>query len=233
MPSSRDYLTIGEVVNQLKPRYPDLSISKIRYYEEENLIKPERTAGGYRKFRKEDLQRLELALRLQKEKYLPLNVIRQNLDMMDMGQLTPEVKQLSKDTEQLNLAQDDEPVPIDKAISSIGIAPETAKMLENFGIIKMIKTSEGKCYSSEDIKIMIVARELAKYGIEPRHLRLYSTFAEKESTLFQQILYPMMRQKGDDKNQRIKESLENLSELSDQLKTLLLKKRVSEFLKAT
>jgi len=233
MPSSRDYLTIGEVVDQLKPRYPDLSISKIRYYEEENLIKPERTAGGYRKFRKEDLQRLELALRLQKEKYLPLNVIRQNLDMMDMGQLTPEVKQLSKDTEQVNLTQDDEPVPIDKAISSIGIAPETAKMLENFGIIKTIKTSEGKCYSSEDIKIMMVARELSKYGIEPRHLRLYSTFAEKESTLFQQILYPMMRQKADDKNQRIKESLENLSELSDQLKTLLLRKRVSEFLKAT
>lgn len=72
MPLKRDYLTIGEVVDQLKERYPDLSISKIRYYEEEKLIKPERTAGGYRKFRKEDIDRLDLALRLQKEKYLPL-----------------------------------------------------------------------------------------------------------------------------------------------------------------
>ncbi len=233
MSSKRDYLTIGEVVDHLKPRYPDLSISKIRYYEEEKLIRPERTPGGYRKFRKEDVQRLELALRLQKEKYLPLNVIRQNLDMMDMGQLTPEVKQLANTNHDALITSDDGPVPTEKAIGSIGISPETAKMLENFGIIQPVKTSEGKCYNSIDIRLMIIAREMARYGIEARHLRMYSTLAEKESTLFQQILYPIVRQKSDDKSQRIQEVLEILSDLSNQLKALLLEKKVKEYLQVT
>ncbi|MBI4733529.1 MAG: MerR family transcriptional regulator [Rubrobacteridae bacterium] len=230
MPSNRDYLTIGEVVEQLRERYPELSISKVRYYEDEKIINPERTPGGYRKFRKEDVGRLELALRLQKERYLPLNVIRQNLDMMDMGQLTPDIKQLAKNDEQNVIDGSDQPVPIDKAISSIGISPETAKMLESFGLVQQVKTSDGRCYTSTDIKLMVIAREMAKYGIEARHLRMYTSLAEKESTLFQQILLPMTRHKGEDKYDRIKEVLENLSDLSDQLKTLLLQKKVKEYL---
>ncbi|HEY3375301.1 MAG TPA: MerR family transcriptional regulator [Candidatus Aquicultor sp.] len=230
MSSKRDYLTIGEVVEQLKPRYPDLSISKIRYYEDEKIIKPERTEGGYRKFRKDDVKRLELALRLQKEKYLPLNVIRQNLDLMDMGQVTPEVRQLARDTSEDHISSDDQPVPTEKAIASIGIAPDTVKMLENFGIVKPVRTSEGKCYTSADVKIMVIAREMSKYGIEPRHLRMYASLAEKESDLFQQILYPIVRQKADDKAQRVREVLENLSDLSNQLKALLLNKRVKEYM---
>jgi DNA-binding transcriptional MerR regulator len=233
MPSNRDYLTIGEVVDQLKERYPELSISKVRYYEDEKIINPERTAGGYRKFRKEDVDRLELALRLQKERYLPLNVIRQSLDMMDMGQMTPDIKQLAKNDAQNCDDGGDQPVPIDKAISSIGISPETAKMLESFGLIQPVKTSEGRCYTSTDIKLMVIAREMAKYGIEPRHLRMYTSLAEKESALFQQILLPMTRNKGEDKLDRIKEVLENLSDLSDQLKSHLLQKKVKDYLQIT
>jgi DNA-binding transcriptional MerR regulator len=223
-------MTIGEVVEQLKPRYPDLSISKVRYYEDEKIIRPERTAGGYRKFRKEDVQRLELALRLQKERYLPLNVIRQNLDMMDMGQVAPDIRQLTRSDNHQGAEGDDQPVPVDKAISSIGIAPETVRMLESFGIVKPIRTSDGKCYTSADVKIMVIAREMSKYGIEPRHLRMYASLAEKEADLFQTILYPITRQKSDDKSQRIKEALENLSDLSNQLKAQLLDKRVKEYL---
>jgi len=232
MSPKRDYMTIGEVVQQLKPRFPDLSISKIRYYEEENLIKPERTKGGYRKFSKEDVRRLELALLLQREKFMPLNVIRQNLDMMDMGQLTPDIRQISRNNEQENMnSGGNEPVLAEKAINSIGISPEAAKMLENFGVIQPVKTAEGKCYNSTDIKLMTIAREMAKYGIEPRHLRMYSTLAEKEAALFQQILYPVIRQKSDDRERRISEVLEKLSEFSDQMKALLLKKNLDRYLK--
>lgn len=230
MTSKRDYLTIGEVVEQLKSRYPDLSISKVRYYEDEKIIRPERTAGGYRKFRKEDVQRLELALRLQKERYLPLNVIRQNLDMLDMGQVAPDIRQLSRTDDHHGSDGDDQPVPVDKAISSIGISPETVKMLENFGIVKPIRTADGKCYTSADVKIMVIAREMSKYGIEPRHLRMYASLAEKEADLFQTILYPITRQKSDDRNQRIKEVLESLTDLSNQLKSQLLGKKVREYL---
>ncbi|MEW5705962.1 MAG: MerR family transcriptional regulator [Actinomycetota bacterium] len=228
MPANRDYFTIGEVVEQLKPRYPNLSISKVRYYEEEKIIKPERTPGGYRKFKKEDIQRLELALRLQKEKYLPLEVIRRNLDMMDMGQIPPEVKQISKNDEQENLAPDEGPIPVEKAINSIGISVDVARMLESFGIIQTIRTNEGKCYGPIDIKLMVIARDLGKYGIEARHLRMYASLAEKEAVLFQQILNPIIRQRSDDREQRINEVLDDLCELSEQMKSLLLKKKIKE-----
>ncbi|MBE0447600.1 MAG: MerR family transcriptional regulator [Actinobacteria bacterium] len=234
MSPKRDYMTIGEVVRQLKPRFPDLSISKVRYYEEEHLIKPERTAGGYRKFSKEDVRRLELALRLQKDKYMPLNVIKQNLDMMDMGQVTPEIKQISSTNNQVDLdSEDNGPVLAEKAVDIIGISPEAVKMLENFGIIQPFKTAEGKCYSSADIQLMTIAREMAKYGIEPRHLRMYSSLVEKESALFHQIMYPMLRQKSEDKDRRIREVLEKLSEFSGQMKALLLKKKLQDYMQAT
>jgi DNA-binding transcriptional MerR regulator len=160
-------------------------------------------------------------------------VIRQSLDMMDMGQMTLDIKQLAKDDEQKMMDDSDQPVPVDKAISSIGIAPETAKMLESFGLVQPVKTANGRCYSSTDVKLMVIAREMAKYGIEPRHLRMYTSLAEKESALFQQILLPMTRHKGEDRLERIKEVLENLSDLSDQLKTLLLQKKVKDYLQIT
>ena len=233
MATKRDYSTIGEVVQQLKPRYPDLSISKIRYYEEENLIKPERTAGGYRKFSKDDVRRLDLALRLQKEKYMPLNVIRQNLDMMDMGQVTTDIRQIAQENSEGEIGSEAAgPVSAEKAINSIGISADVAKMLENFGIIQPVKTSEGKSYTSADIRLMTIAREMNKYGIEPRHLRMYATLADKEAALFQQILLPMIRHKSEDRDRRIAEVLEILSDLSAQMKSLLLKKKLDDYMSA-
>ncbi|HZD59793.1 MAG TPA: MerR family transcriptional regulator [Anaerolineae bacterium] len=234
MSSGRDYMTIGEVVKQLKPRFPDLSISKVRYYEEENLINPERTQGGYRKFSEEDVRRLELALSLQRDKYMPLNVIRKNLALMDMGQAPPEIKQMTSGNDQSSLDPgDNEPVLAEQAINNIGISPEMAKMLESFGIIRPFKTVEGKCYGPVDVQLMTIARDMAKYGIEPRHLRMYSSLAEKEFTLFQQILYPVLRQKGEDRDLRVREMLEKLSEFSNQIKALLLKKQLQDYMQAT
>jgi len=89
--SFRDYLTIGEVVQKLQMQYEDLSVSKLRYLEDEELIIPERTAGGYRKYSKDDLKSIELILRLQREKFLPLAVIKQKLDEYDRGLVAPEL----------------------------------------------------------------------------------------------------------------------------------------------
>ena len=93
--SSRDYLTIGEVVQKLQPSYPDLSISKVRFLEEEDLITPERTAGGYRKFSQKDVGRIEMILRLQRDHFFPLAVIREKLADVDRGRIPAELQRSS------------------------------------------------------------------------------------------------------------------------------------------
>ena len=107
--SSRDYLTIGEVVQRLQGAYPDLSISKVRFLEEEGLVAPERTAGGYRKFSQADVARVEMILRLQKEHFLPLAVIREKLADFDRGKIPAELQRGAVGmTEPLPLAAEDE-----------------------------------------------------------------------------------------------------------------------------
>ncbi|MCL4498729.1 MAG: MerR family transcriptional regulator, partial [Chloroflexi bacterium] len=203
MAATREYSTIGKVVDALRPRFPDLSISKVRFLEDERIIRPNRTTGGYRKFTGKDVKRLELALRLQKERYLPLNIIRQTLDSMSDEQIDSEV---SGDEYIGNAARyvegEGDPVPAEKAIAESGLTPEQAKLLEDYGIIKTQRTAEGKVYGPLDVELMALAREMARFGIEPRHLRMYGTLAEREIALFQQIILPLVRQKTDDGNRR-------------------------------
>ena len=121
--SARDYLTIGEVVQRLRGAYPDLSISKVRFLEEEGLVMPERTAGGYRKFSQADVGRVEMILRLQKDHFLPLAIIRDKLAEFDRGRIPPELQRGPVGmTEPLPLvAEEEAPLPLDEAQSSLGI----------------------------------------------------------------------------------------------------------------
>ena len=122
-PSSRDYLTIGEVVEKLLPAHPDLTISKVRFLEDERLISPERTPGGYRKYQPTDVQRLELVLRLQKDHFMPLAVIREKLEDIDHGKMPPELRPAVEQAEAMKLPLDDaETVPLDRVPDMLGLA---------------------------------------------------------------------------------------------------------------
>ncbi len=225
----RDYTTIGKVVEMLRPRYPNLSISKVRFLEDERIVKPNRTAGGYRKFTQRDINRLELALKLQKERYLPLNVIRQTLDSMTDEQIAAELSGSAPDGESVARVEGEgEPLPVDKALAESGLTPEQAKMLEDYGVIKQIRTADGKFYGALDVEIMSIAREMSRFGIEPRHLRMYAALVEREIALFQQIISPLSRQKTSDSRRRKAEVVAQLSDLANQFKRLLLKKMVQE-----
>jgi DNA-binding transcriptional MerR regulator len=227
--ASREYSTIGKVVEMLRPRFPDLSISKVRFLEDERIIKPSRTAGGYRKFTEKEIKRLELALRMQKERYLPLNVIRQSLDSMSDDQVVAEISgEVYTGNGSAYIEGEGEPVPVDKAIAESGLSVEQARLLEDYGIIKSEKTSEGRFYSPLDVELMALTREMARFGIEPRHLRMYGTLAERESALFLQIISPLSRQRTSDSDRRMSEVLGQLTDLSNQYKKLLLKRIVQQ-----
>jgi DNA-binding transcriptional MerR regulator len=222
-------MTIGEVVRQLKVKYPDLTISKVRYFEDEQLIKPGRTKGGYRKFTPKDVSRLELALRLQKEKYYPIHVIRQKLNAIDRGEEVEELASSGSAPEAVEVSVA-EPLSADKAIAMSGLSPEHVAQLENYGLIKSVKRGDGRVYLQSDVQLMTIAKELSQYGIEPRHLRMYANLAEREATLFQQILMPVSKQRQKESRRRAAEVMNHLCNLSDQLKSILLKRSLKESL---
>jgi len=229
--SKKNNVTIGGAIKALGTEFPSLSISKIRYLEEEGLLKPKRTPGGYRKFSLDDIERLGIILRLQNEEYLPLNVIKERLDKMDRGEevdLEPKVKPL--DTEDIFAPQSETSYfSIEETAKKTGITLEELKDLESFGLLELRETEEGKAFDSQDLELITIVHKMAKYGIEPRHLRIYQHFADREASFFEQILMPMVKQNRSETTGRSTEILSELINLSDALKKLLLSKVIHKY----
>jgi DNA-binding transcriptional MerR regulator len=224
-------MTIGEVIKALSSQFPSLSISKVRYLEEEGLIKPKRTPGGYRKFSQDDLKRLEIILKLQKEEFLPLNVIKQRLAAMDRGEeivIEPKIHPLSVEdiftppTEVVYFSLED-------AAKKTGITVEELKSLETFGLLEAKQTEEGKVFDSSDIELINIVHQMGKFGIEPRHLRMYQHFADREASFFEQVLMPTIKQGRPETSIRGPEILAELIKLSEAFKRLLLRRTIQEY----
>lgn len=227
--SGRDYLTIGEVVQRLQGAYPDLSISKVRFLEEEGLVAPERTQGGYRKFSHADVSRVEMILRLQKEHFLPLAVIREKLADFDRGRIPAELQRAAVGmTAPLPLIADDEgPLTLEDAPSALGIPVSFIRELDGFGLVGITKGENGDEVARRDVQIVHAAWELRRYGVEPRHLRMYENFADREAALFSQILMPAFRHRTADSQQKLSETLSELGTLTDELKSRLLRRALA------
>jgi DNA-binding transcriptional MerR regulator len=224
----RDYLTIGEVVERLSATYPDLTISKVRFLEDEGLIAPERTPGGYRTFRPVDVQRLELVLRLQREHFMPLAVIREKLDDLDKGKLPPELKPAIDRAEAMALPLDEaETVPVDRAPDMLGLPSAFIRELASFGIVNLVAGERGEELPGPDVAIAHTCWDLRRFGIEPRHMRMYETFAEREAAFFQQILMPAMRHRTPEARQKLVETLAELMRRTGELKDHMTRRAVS------
>jgi len=224
--SGRDYLTIGEVVQRLQGGYPDLSISKVRFLEEEGLVAPERTQGGYRKFSQADVARVEMILRLQKEHFLPLAVIREKLTDFDRGRIPPELQRAGVGmTAPLPLLADDEgPLALEDAPNVLSIPVSFIRELNEFGLVLIVRGDSGDEITRTDVQIVHAAWELRRYGVEPRHLRMYENFADREAALFSQILMPAFRHRTPDTKQKLADTLVELGALTDELKSRLLRR---------
>jgi DNA-binding transcriptional MerR regulator len=224
---SRDYLTIGELVENLVPAHPDLTISKVRFLEDEGLVTPERTAGGYRKFSTSDVARVDLILRLQKEHFLPLAVIREKLKDLDKGKISDELRPMVTRPEAISSSSDPgEAVPLDSVQAALGFPASFVRELAGFGLVAITKGDKGDELARSDVQIAHTCWDMRNFGIDPRHLRMYVTGAEREAALFEQILMPAYRHQTPETRQKLMEALTELMRLTDELRRDLAKRAV-------
>ena len=228
--SGRDYLTIGEVVSRLQSAYPDLSISKVRFLEEEGLVAPERTAGGYRKFSHADVARVEMILRLQRDHFLPLAVIREKLADVDRGRIPVELQRTPVGaTAPLPFSGDMEaPLKLEDAPGSLGIPVSFVRELADFGIVEIVQGDEGPQIDRADVPALHAAWDLRKYGVEPRHLRMYTTSSTREAALFSQILLPSFKHRTPESRAKLAETLGELCRLTGEVKGRLLQRALDQ-----
>jgi DNA-binding transcriptional MerR regulator len=203
-------LTIGTVCGMLKDEFPDISISKIRYLEDQGLLAPRRTQGGYRLFSEEDVERLETILRLQRDEFLPLRVIRQELAAPARDRKRR--RGLTAEEGELDLSQ---------LCERTGIDPRLARELEEFGLLLPRSEAGEKRYSELEADIALACGRLAQYGIAPRHLRAFRTAADREAGLIEQIVGPALRSRNPERRRTGVEDLEGLADLAAELSQLL------------
>lgn len=235
--AERSYLSIGQVVNYLRSSYPDLSNSKIRFLEDEGLITPHRTPKGYRQYSKEDVDRLEVILHLQKTRYMPLNVIKQRLESAsDLSTLAYEVGLLSDVPLKTEPKETQQKLhPIEDIPDLLGVKISFLRQLAENDLIKIVRSPKNReLIDGRDFEIIRYASELARFHIEPRNLRQYVVAANRESTMFEQVLTGMlgMDTSEGDRNTKIERAFKKLHDLTDGVRTALLKNRVYESLNA-
>ena len=203
------YLTIGKVVSKLQEQYPDLSVSKVRYLEDEGLLTPSRTPGGYRLYSARDIQRLETILYLQKSRFLPLSVIKDELDGKKGGtDSTPEdCCEATSDPVDPTLSVSPEAErelhPIDRIPEVTGVPISLVRKLADCSIIKLVKSPAGRdLVRGSDLRLIRACNELTRFGIEPKNLRQYLAAANREIPMFEQALASLSRHQGETPNER-------------------------------
>jgi DNA-binding transcriptional MerR regulator len=223
-------LTIGEVLAVLRDDFPDVTISKIRYLESEDLVHPQRTPSGYRKFSRADVSRLRYVLAAQRDHYLPLRVIKQHLEALDRGEPLPAGV---VDTVAPPPAQGDDdagvpPLTPEQFARAAGLEPGQLADCVQFGLLAT--DADGR-HPAGDLPVARAAAGLARHGIEPRHLRVYRTGVEREAGLVEQLVAPVLRARSEEARTRATEKLRELAALSAQLHTALLEARLRELLR--
>ena len=224
---ARAYLSIGEVLGKLRSDFPDITISKIRFLESEGLIEPQRTPSGYRKFTSMDLERLRYVLLAQRDQYLPLKVIKDNLEALDRGlepnsSGAPAPRMLPIDATLAPSAfieQSELKLSREELLNSSGLNEEQLSELEGYGLITM----KGRYFDGDALTVAKAVGELAAFGIEGRHLRAFKTAADREVGLVEQVITPLLRQKNPDSKARADEVSRQLASLSVRLHAALVR----------
>jgi len=222
----RKALTIGSVCKILQSEFDDISISKIRYLEDQKLLTPRRTSGGYRLYSQSDVERLRTILRLQRDEFLPLRVIRQELaaggdlvgpsgggDKRATGGAVRRAILVNTSRAYLSL---------EEVLEETGAREELVAELENFGIVQPEKREGKTVYDETDREVVRAANELSRFGVAARNLRVFRSSADREANLLEALLGPSLRSRNPDRRKEALESLENLAATVSHLKHLLL-----------
>ena len=227
---ARAYLSIGEVLGKLRGDFPDITISKIRFLESEGLIEPQRTPSGYRKFTASDLDRLRYVLLLQRDQYLPLRVIKENLEALDRG-LEPAANggvasprlalaSVNGDSSPESFVHtSDMRLSREELLKASGLTDTQLVDLESYGFVAL----RGRHYDSDALSVAKSVAEMAGFGIETRHLRSFKSAADREIGLIEQVITPIIRQKSADSKARAEEVQKQIASLSVRLHASLVR----------
>jgi DNA-binding transcriptional MerR regulator len=209
----------------VKTEFPDITISKIRFLESEGLIEPERTPSGYRKFYDKDVDRLRSILRMQRDEYLPLKVIKERLLLQESPDgdgaaapvEVPEVEdELAEPPTGLQMS-------IEEMSAATGIERDRILELESFGLVCSHGPEGATYYDGDDYIVLSILKDFFRFGVEPRHLTMYKHFEEREAAFFESIVLPQLRQRNPDARRTATNSLTELARASRKLKQALLR----------
>jgi DNA-binding transcriptional MerR regulator len=207
-------LRIGAVCDRLRDEFPDISISKIRYLEDQGLLAPRRTQGGYRLFGEEDVERLRTILRLQREEFLPLRVIRQEL-------AAPSGKNRRRRRASV-LGEPEPEIELDELCERAAVSRELVRELEEYGLLATRIEAGERLYPETDVDVASACAKLHRFGISARHLRAFLTGAEREAALLEQLVAPALRGRSSERRSAALEDLQALGEAANELGTALL-----------
>lgn len=237
----RGGVSIGVVLDQLRPDFPDVTISKIRFLESEGLVTPQRSPAGYRQFSGADCERLRFVLTAQRDHYLPLKVIKEQLDAIDNGTVPAHVS-MPRLPRSLTLAAQSVPgegvardhstdheirVTHEELLAQSGVQPELLTELQRSGLVR---TGPAGFFDADAVTLARAAQAMADFGVEPRHLRAFRASAEREAGLVAQIAAPIARQRASGASARADELVRELSALSVTVHTLLVKAALGDAL---
>jgi DNA-binding transcriptional MerR regulator len=222
----RKALTIGAVCKILQSEFDDVSISKIRYLEDQKLLSPRRTSGGYRLYSQSDVERLRTILRLQRDEFLPLRVIRQELasggDLV-LGDGGSERKPATGAVRRAILVDTSRAyLTLEEIVEETGAREELIRELENYGIVQPEKREGKTVYDETDREIVRAANELSRVGVGARNLRVFRSSADREANLLEALLGPSLRSRNPERRKEALQSLESLAATVSHLKHLLL-----------
>ncbi len=226
---------IGEVLVRLRDEFADVTISKIRFLENEGLVTPARAPSGYRKFSEADVERLRYVLAAQRDQYLPLKVIKEHLAAIDRGLSPPLAGGRPVPPDEPRDADAPEPADFagtarelrltrDELLTSAGIDAEQLDQLETHGLVRR----RGRHYDADALTIARTAGQIAAYGVEPRHLRTFRTTADREAGLVEQVVAPLARQRGPESREHADEVAATLASLTVKLHTALLRSALKD-----
>lgn len=233
-------MSIGAVLDTLRPEFPDISHSKIRFLETEGLVEPIRTPSGYRKYAPDDVQRLQYALRMQRDHYLPLRVIREHLDAMDRGLQPPPVGD-SRPRAPHAIPQG-LPGPQDLRAPESGVLLSrsemcaetglTDKQLREYETAGMVAARPGtQHYDVDALNIATAVAQLAGYGLQPRHLAIWKRAADSEADTIELIVEPLRARKGEQAAAEAEQTALEIAALGLRLKTILVRSALAQRLR--
>ncbi|MFF2780268.1 MerR family transcriptional regulator [Streptomyces sp. NPDC058052] len=223
-------VSIGTVLSQLRDEFPEVTISKIRFLEAEGLVEPRRTASGYRKFSPQDVERLAAVLRMQRDHYLPLKVIREHLDALARG----EQVQLPAPGRRRDLLDGLLDGPVDgeaaerptaarlgraELVAAAGVTEAELVEWESYGLVG---ETEGGGYDAESVNVARIVADLGRFGLEPRHLRAVKASADREAGLIEQVVAPLRRHRNPQTRAHAEETAADLAQLSVRLHAALV-----------